>query len=100
MMGTIFWDITPCNPLKADQRFGGTDRLHLQGQRISRARYQRESKCQAEPGAILGLFFDPEDSGDIFLQNIGSLFNGLHSIISQKIVLFLIVPHILDGDIS
>jgi hypothetical protein len=27
---TIFWDITPCNSLKVNRRFGGTYRLHLQ----------------------------------------------------------------------
>jgi hypothetical protein len=39
MESSIFWDIIPCN------------RLHLQG-RISRARYQRESRFQA--GIFLG----------------------------------------------
>jgi hypothetical protein len=28
---TIFWNITPCSPLKVNRRFGGTYRLHLQG---------------------------------------------------------------------
>jgi hypothetical protein len=27
----IFWDITPCSPLKVNRRFWGTCRLHLQG---------------------------------------------------------------------
>jgi hypothetical protein len=39
---------------------------HLQGRRISQARNQRESKQEAE----LGFFFDPEDRGDVFLQNV------------------------------
>jgi hypothetical protein len=26
---TIFWDITPCIPLKVNRRFGGTYRLHI-----------------------------------------------------------------------
>jgi hypothetical protein len=30
---TIFWDITPRNPLKVNQRFGGTYRFHLQGRK-------------------------------------------------------------------
>jgi hypothetical protein len=46
--------ITPCGPLKVN----GTYHLHLQGQRISRARYQP------------GLFFNPEDGGNMFLRNI------------------------------
>jgi hypothetical protein len=31
----IFWDITPCSPLSVNRRFGGTNRLHLQGVKIS-----------------------------------------------------------------
>jgi hypothetical protein len=30
MKSTTFWDITPCNPLKVNPRFGRTYRLHLQ----------------------------------------------------------------------
>jgi hypothetical protein len=33
MKSTIFWDITPCSPLKVYRRFGGTYRLHLQGRK-------------------------------------------------------------------
>jgi hypothetical protein len=43
MKSIIFWDITSCNPLKVNRRFGGTYRLHMLG-RISRGRYQRESR--------------------------------------------------------
>jgi hypothetical protein len=64
---SIFWDITPCSPLKVDRRFGGTYRLHLQGRRISRARNQRESRRQAERC----VFFDPEDGDDMFHRNVG-----------------------------
>jgi hypothetical protein len=39
----MFWDITPCSPLKFNRRFGGTYRLHLQGRWIRRVRNQRES---------------------------------------------------------
>jgi hypothetical protein len=28
--GAIFWDMTPCSPLKINRRFGGTYYLHLQ----------------------------------------------------------------------
>jgi hypothetical protein len=31
---TIFWDITPCSPLKVNRSFGRTYLLHLQGQKI------------------------------------------------------------------
>jgi hypothetical protein len=33
---SIFWDITPCSPLKVNRRFGGTYRLHIQGLRTSK----------------------------------------------------------------
>jgi hypothetical protein len=36
----IFWDITPCSPLRVNR--GGTCRLHLQGRRIRQARNQSE----------------------------------------------------------
>jgi hypothetical protein len=47
MKSTIFWDMTPCSPLKFTRYFVRTCRLLLQG-RISQARYQRESRWQAE----------------------------------------------------
>jgi hypothetical protein len=50
---TIFWDITPCSPLKVSRRFGGTYHLHLQGRRKNRARNQRENRRQAEPAFTL-----------------------------------------------
>jgi hypothetical protein len=47
MKGTIFWDITPCDPLKVNRRFGGAYHFHIQGE-ISRARYQRESRRHSD----------------------------------------------------
>jgi hypothetical protein len=48
MKSTIFWDITPCSSLSVNWRFGWTYRLHLQGQKISQAWNQRESRWQTE----------------------------------------------------
>jgi hypothetical protein len=39
---------------------------------------------------LLGLFFNPEDGGDIFFPKQRLAFNGLHSVISQKTELFII----------
>jgi hypothetical protein len=40
---SIFWDITPCNPLKVSRHFGGTCRLHLQSRRLTQARNQHDA---------------------------------------------------------
>jgi hypothetical protein len=49
MKSSIFWNIRPCSPSKVNRCFDGTCRLHLQTQRISRARNQCKSRWQAEP---------------------------------------------------
>jgi hypothetical protein len=36
MRSSIFWNITPCSPLKVNRRFGGIFRLHLWGSRKQR----------------------------------------------------------------
>jgi hypothetical protein len=44
----IFWDITPCSPLKVG------------------------SACHLfHTGLLLGLFFDPAYGGDMFFRNVG-----------------------------
>jgi hypothetical protein len=48
--GSIFWNITPCNPLKFNRRFKGACCLHLQRWKVSHARNQCESRWQAGPG--------------------------------------------------
>jgi hypothetical protein len=72
MSSTIFWDIMPYSPLKVNRRFRGAS----QNRNISQARNQRETRWKAEPpllatcfhaGFLLGLFFNPEDGGDMFL---------------------------------
>jgi hypothetical protein len=53
---SIFWDITPCSPLKVNRRFGGTCRFHLQQSSachlVSRSAYfstlRMEVKCSSE----------------------------------------------------
>jgi hypothetical protein len=62
---SVFWDITPCIPLKANRRFGGTCCLHLQNQRISYA------CCLLYAGILIGLFYDPKDEGGMFLRKFG-----------------------------
>jgi hypothetical protein len=66
---SVFLDITPCSPLRINQRFGGICRLHLQGRSISQA--IKQGVCYLlHTGFLLGLFFDPEDGGDVFFPNV------------------------------
>jgi hypothetical protein len=61
-----------CNPLKIDQSFGGTCRLHLKGRRISQTRNQHEAgKKQGSLSTCLFLFFEQEDGSDMFFRNVG-----------------------------
>jgi hypothetical protein len=53
MKSSIFWDVTPCSPLKLKRRFGETCGLHLQGRRIGLARNQRKSKWQEKPAWLI-----------------------------------------------
>jgi hypothetical protein len=64
--------ITPCSLLKKSRRFGGTCLSHRS---IQQARNQHEagSKLSVCVGFLLGLFFDLEDGGEIFLQNVTRL---------------------------
>jgi hypothetical protein len=86
LKSTILWDITPYSPLNVNRHFGGTYRLHLQDWKISRSRNHRESRwqeklCWAYSSTLkLKAVCSPETSAD---------FNRLHSIIAQKILLFI-----------
>jgi hypothetical protein len=52
---TVFRDITPFSPLKINQHFGGTAMLATRFHAVF----------------LVGLFFDRENGGDMFLRNIG-----------------------------
>jgi hypothetical protein len=66
---SVFWDITPCMPLKVSRHFGGTCRFQLQGWRVSRTRNQYE-EVSNHAGFFIYLLFNPEDRGDMFLRDV------------------------------
>jgi hypothetical protein len=51
----------PCRPLEVNRRFGGTYRLFVTCYRLFVTCFHTIF--------LLGLFFDPEDGGDMFLRN-------------------------------
>jgi hypothetical protein len=53
LKSSVFWDITPCSPLKVIQRDAGIMQSLL------------------HTGFLRGLSFNPEDGGDIFLRKVG-----------------------------
>jgi hypothetical protein len=95
MKSTIFWDITPCSPLKVGRHFGETYCLHLQS-RISWAKYQHDSRRQA--GWYLARLIRPWRWTRYVPPRCMLAFNRLHGVIFQKIVLFisLIIEMILS----
>jgi hypothetical protein len=40
---SVFWDVTPCSPVKFNRRFGGICRFHLKGRRINQERNRYEA---------------------------------------------------------
>jgi ribosome maturation factor RimP len=65
MKSNVFWDIMPCSPLKVNRRFGG----------ISPPSSGSKNKpallaTSFHSGILLGIFFDHEDGGDMFLRNV------------------------------
>jgi hypothetical protein len=67
MKSSIFWNITPCSPLKDNRRFGGACHFHLQCRRISQETSVKEGGKQVS--FLRGLFLDLEDGGDRLLRN-------------------------------
>jgi hypothetical protein len=49
MKNSIFWDVTPCIPVKVYRRFGGTYYLYPQGRRVSQASDHEETSSTALP---------------------------------------------------
>jgi hypothetical protein len=81
---TLFWNITPSSPLKVKR---DVSEEHIEASLITRF----------HSGFLFGLYFDPEDGGNMFLRNMLN-FNGLHDILSQKMPLS--EPQILHKSVT
>jgi hypothetical protein len=67
----LFWDITPCSPLKVNRHLGGTYRLHLRCLVISQARNKLQAVIErlcflVQSGFLLDLLLYPKYGGDMF----------------------------------
>jgi hypothetical protein len=90
---TIFWNVTLCSPLNVNRRFGRTYRLHLQGQDNK----LRKKLAWKHPllaicfhaGFFLSLLFWPWKWRRYVPPKRRLTFKGLHSVISQNMVLFI-----------
>jgi hypothetical protein len=69
----MFWDVTPYIPVELNRFAGGTDCVQA-------AAKQGTSKKRA---ALLGLYLNPEDGSNTFLQHV----RGLHAITTHAMVL-------------
>jgi hypothetical protein len=100
---SIFWDITSTSPFKVNRYFGGTCRLHLQGRRISQVKTPDMFTTWFRAAILLGLFFDREDGGDIFLRNFGRLstdYTALYPKRQNSAIRFLSYGSPEDGSIT
>jgi hypothetical protein len=92
MKSTIYWDITPYNPLKVNRRFGGTYGLHLHGRRISWL------KTSVKAGDKQSYLLSRRFAARLILwtwrwsryipPKRWFPFSGIHGFISQKIIFF------------
>jgi hypothetical protein len=90
----VFWDITPCVPLKVNKRFGRTCHLHLQGRRISR---NKKQNLLTDSWYFLAWHvFVPWRWRRDVTPKYRLIFNELHGIISLKTE--LIAVYILRAD--
>jgi hypothetical protein len=64
MKSSIFWDITPCTPLKINRRFGGT---YLSPPSASKDKTSKNNMKKEASRAWL----DAEDGVDMFFRNVG-----------------------------
>jgi hypothetical protein len=63
----IFCDITPCSPLKVNRRSKEHVASIFRVEETGMNEVARSAFYLLHDGFLLGLFFDPEDGGDMFL---------------------------------
>jgi hypothetical protein len=85
----ILWDLTPCSPLSFNRRFGGIYRLNLHGRRNSFSKPASKQVTRCLPPGLLKLFLKPWSWRRYVPPKRRLKLNGLHAVISQKMILFI-----------
>jgi hypothetical protein len=60
MKSIIFWDMTPSSLLSFNRRFGGTYRLHLQGQRNKFSKKPASKQVASKDDTLLLFLVNPQ----------------------------------------
>jgi hypothetical protein len=92
LMGFLQWWLWRCVVRCVNRRFGGTYRLHLQGGKNKFGKKPAWKQVACTLVSCRTNFVNPEDGGDMFLRKHRLTLNGLHGVISQKMVLFINGP--------
>jgi hypothetical protein len=74
MESSAFWDITTCIPLEVHPTFWRNMLPSSSGSKNNQDETGSKQSCACylfHVVLLLGLFFDPEDEGDLFLLNVG-----------------------------
>jgi hypothetical protein len=97
MTSSLFWDITPCSPVKINSCFGGTYRYHLQGRIVSQATNQGEAG-KKQIFILISCWAYPEDGGDISSETSADFHLTTRRYISQsQLWEFQIHYHVSNG---
>jgi hypothetical protein len=78
---TTFWDITRCSPL-VNQCFGEHFVSIFKVEEYVEQESRTVITTYVHVGFLLGILFDPEYDGCMFLRNVGLTYNGLRGVIS------------------
>jgi hypothetical protein len=83
MKNSVFWDITPCSPLKVNRRFGGSRRLRHQGRRIIQARNHEDGGIKHECLLLASMMI----AGTLKIET--PVNNKLHGMLKETVLLSL-----------
>jgi hypothetical protein len=98
MKSTTFWDIRPWSPLSVNRRFGGTYRLHHHGRKNKLSKLCLPSAFTLV--SCSGYFFRPWSWTRYVPPKRRFTLNGLHGVISQKMLLFFGIMKLSKAEVT